>query len=211
MKKLGPFLWICLAFFSFLTIGLISKGRDDFFLLLNGINHPVLDPIMMGFTHLGDGLGAISIIFIIFLFINRRWGTIIGLTSLANAVITQSLKRFVFNDIRRPGGHFDIDLLHQVEWVTIHQSYSFPSGHTSAAFCLYFCVAAMRAKNIYWQIGMGLLACIIAYSRIYVSNHFPTDVLAGGIMGLTIAIVGLAMFEKFQWGINWKRKGVLLK
>lgn len=212
MKKLAPFLITCFAFFSFLSLGISVWGRDDFFLKINGAHHAILDPIMMFFTHFGDGFGALSIILLVLLFINKKWGLILGLASFANAAITQILKHLFFNDIRRPLGHFgDITLLHEVKWVTIRSYFSFPSGHSSAAFCLYFLIAAMLYRNKWWQIGMALVACAIGYSRMYVSMHFPTDVLVGGLLGLLISMVTLALVEKKQWGAQTENKGLLMK
>lgn len=60
--------------------------------------------------------------------------------------------------------------------------FSFPSGHTGAAFAvvsaLYFC------KNRGW-IPALVMAVLIAFSRLYLYVHYPTDVLAGALLGMT--------------------------
>lgn len=212
MKKLAPFLATSFAFFLFLSLGITVWGRDDFFLKINGAHHPALDPIMVFFTHFGDGLGALFIILLVLLFINKRLGIILGVASFANAVVTQLLKHLVFSDIKRPLGHFgDITLLHELKWVTVRSYFSFPSGHSSAAFCLYVLIAAMLYKNKWWQVTMALIACAIGYSRMYVSMHFPTDVLVGGLLGLLISMITLALVEKKQWGAQAENKGWLMK
>ena len=65
------------------------------------------------------------------------------------------------------------------------RDYSFPSGHTCASFA---------AAGVYWRmlpkkfgIPLVILAAMIAFSRLYVGVHYPTDVLAGLLIGLFAA------------------------
>ncbi|MEE0510435.1 MAG: phosphatase PAP2 family protein [Peptococcaceae bacterium] len=62
--------------------------------------------------------------------------------------------------------------------------YSFPSGHTGAAFASAAALYFSRAR--YW-IVVFVLAVFIAFSRLYLYVHFPTDVLAGIVLGIASA------------------------
>lgn len=64
------------------------------------------------------------------------------------------------------------------------QDYSFPSGHTGAAFASAAALYFSRAR--YW-IVVFVLAVLIAFSRLYLYVHFPTDVLAGIVLGIASA------------------------
>lgn len=72
--------------------------------------------------------------------------------------------------------------------------YSFPSGHTSASFAavsaLYF-----SGENKIWKAALAL-AILIAFSRMYLYVHYPTDVLGGILVGLFCGYVGKACFDK---------------
>ncbi len=62
-------------------------------------------------------------------------------------------------------------------------SYSFPSGHTSSAFAL---ATALTIKYQKWYVAVPayMLAGYVGYSRMHVGVHYPTDVLAGAVLGV---------------------------
>lgn len=72
---------------------------------------------------------------------------------------------------------------HTVEGVSLHSSLSFPSGHTAAAFALMFAISILCKHN--WQRVLCLaIAVLTGFSRIYLSQHFLEDVLAGSVVGI---------------------------
>lgn len=69
---------------------------------------------------------------------------------------------------------------------------SYPSGHASCAFAFAVLVGLRRRKAWYW--GLGLLAAsIIALSRIYLGMHYPSDIVAGAILGIGTGAVGYGL------------------
>lgn len=65
------------------------------------------------------------------------------------------------------------------------KDFSFPSGHTAASFAAAF--ALLFVKNKLWIPSM-ILASLIAFSRLYLYVHYPTDVLAGILLGLIVSV-----------------------
>ena len=65
--------------------------------------------------------------------------------------------------------------------ITPSDHFSFPSGHTSGAFLMATAVV-MVYPALFWP--MYLWACLVGTSRILLGVHFPTDTLAGAVMGV---------------------------
>ncbi len=74
------------------------------------------------------------------------------------------------------------------------RDYSFPSGHTGCAFSAALVMARMLPKKI--GIPAIIIACLLAFSRMYVGVHYPTDVLAGALIGCGCAVIGMQITRK---------------
>ena len=79
--------------------------------------------------------------------------------------------------------------------------YSFPSGHTAASFTAVAALYFSGDKKI-WKAAM-VLGILIAFSRMYLYVHYPTDILGGALLG---AFAGWAGIRVSEW-ITEKRKG----
>ena len=73
-------------------------------------------------------------------------------------------------------------------WITPSDQFSFPSGHTAAAF-LFACLVA----NFYpaFTFPCFIWAGAIAVSRVLLGVHYPTDLVAGAILGSSCALIGI--------------------
>lgn len=85
-------------------------------------------------------------------------------------------------------------------------SYSFPSGHTSSAFA--FATSISLAFPKWYVIAPSYVyACAAGYSRMHLGVHFPSDILAGAIVGAGSAVLSNYLQRKIS--VNYSRKKAL--
>ncbi|MGT2933210.1 phosphatase PAP2 family protein [Streptococcus catagoni] len=102
-----------------------------------------------------------------------------------------------------------------LEHIVYAMGYSFPSGHAMGSMIIYgtlLIVLRDRIKNKFWkilcQIGIVVLIFLIGLSRIYLGVHFPSDVLAGFILGFGILNFFYPYYynKRFEWRFQSKQK-----
>jgi len=155
--------------------------------MVNGYHNKVLDVFFTYYTWLGDGTLAVVVIVAALLFKKRALAGKLLITFLLSGIVSQILKSYFHAP--RPKSFF----LHQaypyfIEGVTHTGFHSFPSGHTTTAFAV-ACILACNTHKKYWTVLLCLLAAGVAYSRVYLGQHFVEDVLAGMLLGLFTAII----------------------
>lgn len=179
-------IWILAA------IWLSVNEKIESHLILNSYHSPSLDLFFKYFTEIGGWfpfiVAAILLLFkwkiSLFILIGQLIATLI--TTPLKHIIQAPRPSVIFNELK-----INLPL---VDGVDLHSTLSFPSGHTSAAFAFCFAIAIFCSK--WWQRVLCLiLACLGGYSRIYLSQHFLQDILAGSIIGI-IAILILIPFTK---------------
>lgn len=182
-KKNAYFL---LPYLIFLLLGacLISlTPKDDLHLYFNGFHSNTANAVFLFITFLGDGWTAI-IISLTLVLVRFRYSIICACSYALSSLIVQSLKHFVFKDYNRPALFFKNNSnLYLIPGVENNIFNSFPSGHSATAFTIYFCLA-LFLPNKWIKLSMFLLALSVAYSRIYLSQHFFEDIYVGSIIGV---------------------------
>lgn len=152
------------------------------------------------------------ILFFLAFLMNKSYGNafIAALTWLFSGIAAQSLKRFF--EMPRPAAFFDESILNFIGEGKLYYAHSFPSGHTTTAFALFF-VFALFSKEKKWQIVFFFLALSTALSRMYLLQHFFVDVYFGSILGVVVAILVFVSINSsnifgFQ---SWRNKKLGLK
>lgn len=164
---------------------LIGIARLDHLALHTAINvhHvPWTDRFFAVITHLGDGLVP-TFLSIALLWVSWRAFLMVGLSAGLSAIAVQLLKHTAFAGVDRPGSFLaQMPQVLLVQGVELNHHFSFPSGHATAAFSTCLAVAVLLGRP---RLGLplALLAGLLGFSRIYLSQHFTEDVLAGAWLG----------------------------
>jgi membrane-associated phospholipid phosphatase len=205
--------WFLIPTLVFLLIAIIlmfSYSKTELHILSNEANSPFLDYFFKYTTHLGDGK-MIAVLFIVLLFVKYRFAFAFLAGSLSASVVVNLAKRFILHENYRPSKYFEIFetyQLHLVEGVKIHSINSFPSGHTATAFNVFFTLALLT-KNNGLKFLFFVLAVLIAYSRVYLSQHFLIDITASSVIGILFILIFWVWFDKFH--SNWLDKSFLTR
>jgi membrane-associated phospholipid phosphatase len=164
---------------------LFRPGSTDISVWINAQHTPYGDAFFRMATWLGDGITAGIFIFVL-LFIRFRWAFLLALAMLVSTFLAQWLKHYFNYD--RPSLELSDLPLHYVEGVQLYQHFSFPSGHTTAAFCMYGMLAFI-SKTPVSKLLFFLVAAVVGISRIYLMQHFLEDVLFGAVLGSGVAML----------------------
>lgn len=178
-----------------IAIFLTVYGKNNSFLIINKFNNPAFDYFFTYFTYLGDGMIVLPLLIYAFFYKKEFLFAIIA-AFLICTVLTQFSKWVIFPDALRPLGALK-DQIRTVPGVKVHRTSSFPSGHTSLAFTYALLMAFVLKKN-FWTFFFPLIAFFVGYSRVYLAQHFVTDVFAGIIVGMASALLSLRMYEQFK-------------
>jgi len=158
--------------------------RLDQLQLINGNNSPLADMTFQALTATAEVV--LPVLLLIYLFRFQKVYALPYVYSYALSTgLIQGLKHLVFTDALRPLAYFASSGIkwHIVPGLLISEYNSMPSGHTGAAFFMFFWVAVLL-RRWFWGLFAGLLAVGVAYSRVYLFQHFPVDTLVGAAIGV---------------------------
>ncbi|MFW5873592.1 MAG: phosphatase PAP2 family protein [Bacillota bacterium] len=159
-------------------IAVMLMNKDiQIFLRLNRIKISFLDLLMKIITELG-GLYLTSFYCVfIYLFISKQTGLLAGGISLTTSIIIQLIKRI----INRPRPYYTFDNIKCLSEPL--ENYSFPSGHTAATFNL--AIIFSRTFPLLAPLFF-IIALLVAFSRVYLGVHYPSDVISGALIAILI-------------------------
>ena len=151
---------------------------------------PILDSFFSTVTHLGDGGILWIAVALVLLCVpkTRRLGLCVALALIFDLLLCNLCIKPLVGRVR-PYAIRDMVLL-----VRAPTDASFPSGHAAAAFTVSSALAWRRSRL---AIPAVLLALVIAFSRLYLYVHYPTDVFAGIALGALCGTLGHFVSSRF--------------
>lgn len=152
----------------------------------------VLDPVMKIYTQLGNaGLLFIGLALVMLCFRQTRRAGASALCAMLLGLIVVNFTIKPLVSRMRPW----LVIEGFVNLVPEHDPNSFPSGHTNAAFAFAAALCAVQPQR--WAKAAALCAAaLMGLSRLYVGVHFPSDVLAGAVIGTLCGLAGAWIVKK---------------
>jgi undecaprenyl-diphosphatase len=168
--------------------------------ILDGIQNLIgckfCDGLFTFITHLGDGgiLWIVIAVALLFFKKTRRIGVNMGLALILGLIFGNLIMKNLFQRAR-PYTHEDIAMIKEsMLLISKPSDFSFPSGHTLGSFNGAISIFLYNKK---WGTAALVLATLIAFSRMYVYVHFPTDIIGGILLATGCAILSYYILKRF--------------
>lgn len=208
MEMTASALWINQTFAAFDTG--ITTAVHKLYDLAGGFFTPFFELVSF-FGKAGIFLILLSLALLIYK-PTRRFGTAMLLGVTIGAIFTNlCLKVF----IARPRPYADESSLFHQLWLLVGQNIesdkSFPSGHTTAAFATMTPAFILGKPKVKW--AAVIFAVLMGIARIYLVVHYPSDVLAGMIVGIFAGCIAVLIAQKlprkwYRWDVLEKKRAV---
>ena len=183
--------------FALILASFIIK-KDYLFLMLNLDLGYQADTFFKYFTNVGDGLFWLLWALLIIIKRGKKYLPILLSAVIFSTLLTQISKQVIYPDEPRPlQAIADQSLVHYVTGVTVHSINSFPSGHTVTVFSFLLLLALFTQTHALLLLGF-VAALLVAYSRIYLGQHFPLDVGAGMLVAVFTMILSVMVQQRFE-------------
>lgn len=203
-----------LLFFSFFILTgatfLILTNKGDLVLFINRFATTSLDKFFIYYTELGNAFVAIPIAVLLLLY-RYQYGIVAGISLSLSGLLSLLFKQVLFPNADRPTLILkQSSFIHIIENFNYHSNNSFPSGHTMTAFSIFLAIALL-SKNKTISSILFILSMGVAFSRMYLLQHFFVDVYFGAILGVFNAIFAILIFNLFIANNTLLSKGILCK
>lgn len=163
----------------------------DVLLFLQNIRTAFLNIILQGITMLGEEVLMVLVIAVLYFCIDKKFAQKLFFVTVTSAGINGIIKNLV--RFPRPFASGKI-LCVREDTAT---GYSFPSGHTQT-FATMSTTIANKLKKPLITFLVGILIVLVAFSRMYLGAHYPSDVVVGAVLGVVLALIGTSLFDKVE-------------
>lgn len=175
---------------------------DLFYFLNNDLAHPLLDAVLPVYR---DKLTWVPLYLLMVGLLVRAYGwratlylllTIAAVLTVADQLAATVLKPWVgrLRPCADPAVAEQARLL-----VNCGGPYSFPSNHATNHFALATLLAlTWLGGRTGWQLALFAWAASISLAQVYVGKHFPADIVAGAALGMSLAVLGVAIYRRWK-------------
>ena len=161
---------------------------------LESIRCGFLDVFFSIFTLFGEELVVAGVIAVIYICFNKEFGERAIVTVLSASCITTAVKSGVRR--LRPYAAGNVTKADNFLTADLDADMSFPSGHATASSG-FFAALSIRFRKAYIIAPSAVLVFLIVLSRLYLGVHYPSDVLAGLVVGIGMAFLWALVYKGF--------------
>lgn len=173
----------------------------DFIVTIQQIHGPMLDAIFRGVTYLGGEEFYLFLLPLLFWCVDFRVGARIAVLFLLSSFLNVGLK-----DAFKQPRPFDLEPSVGLSKV---EGYGLPSYHSQSAVVVWGSLGAWVSKTWLWVVAVVLIL-LVSFSRVYLGVHFPTDVLAGWVIGIVLVISYLVLQSRVEKWLAGLKLGIQL-
>lgn len=164
--------------------------------LIQGLRTPFLDTLMPMISSFG---GSVWIVLALVLLVRpqtRKAGIIVTAALLVDVLLCNGIIKHLVERTRPCDINTQIQLI-----VGRPHGFSFPSAHTAASFAAVAALYFSGMKKL-WRPAL-LISCLVAFSRMYLYVHYPTDILGGIVFGSFSGYLG---YRLVAYALQWRKQ-----
>lgn len=157
------------------------------------IRTPMLDQLMCFITSLGSA-GKVWILLAVILLLHpktRRSGAVILAALVVDLILCNGILKNLVGRTRPFDVNTSVSIL-----INKPRDFSFPSSHTAVSFATVAALFLSGEKKL-WKIAL-VAAALIAFSRLYLYVHYPTDILGGIVVGILAGYIGYRLVDRIH-------------
>ncbi len=167
------------------------SGELRFLQLLEGVRTSSLNAIFEFITMLGEETLMVILIAMLWFAFDKQLAKRIFFIAAVSIGINSIIKNIV--KLPRPFAGGKVTCV-RPDTAT---GYSFPSGHTQN-FSTWTTVLALRIRKAWFSVLVTVLIVLVAFSRMFLGAHYPSDVIIGGLIGVLLAVIGNVVYDRVQ-------------